>query len=52
MPRIEVTRTYLELLKPGDLVAAPSSDPRLRLERVDDCPASFHRYLYAEVGRA
>jgi len=52
MPRIEVTRTYLELLKPGDLVAAPSSDPRLRLERVDECPASFHRYLYAEVGRA
>ena len=36
MPRIEVTRTYLELLKPGDLVAAPSSDPRLRLERVDE----------------
>jgi len=52
MPRVEVTRTYLELLKPGDLVAASSSDRRLRLERVEECPASFHRYLYAEVGRA
>ena len=52
MPRVEVTRTYLELLKPGDLVAAPSADARLRLERVEECPASFHRYLYAEVGRA
>jgi GNAT superfamily N-acetyltransferase len=52
MPRVEVTRTYLELLKPGDLVAAPSVDPRLRLERVQECPASFHRYLYAAVGRA
>src|SRR5437867_6253495 len=52
MPRVEVTRTYLELLKPGDLVAAVSADPRLRLERVEQCPTSFHRYLYAEVGRA
>jgi GNAT superfamily N-acetyltransferase len=52
MPRVEVTRTYLELLKPDDLVAAPSADPRLRLERVEECPASFHRYLYVEVGRA
>lgn len=52
MPRVEVTRTYLQLLSPGDLVAASSADPRLRLERVEECPASFHRYLYAEVGRA
>lgn len=52
MPPVEVTRTYLELLKPDELVAASSPDPRLRLERVEECPASFHRYLYAEVGRA
>jgi len=52
MPRVEVTRTYLEMSSPGDLVAASSPDPRLRLERVEECPASFHRYLYAEVGRA
>ena len=51
MPRVDVTRTYLELLRPDDLVAARSGDPRLRLERVAECPASFHRYLYVEVGR-
>ena len=52
MPRVEVTRTYLELSKPEDLIGSSSADPRLRLERVERCPASFHRYLYAEVGRA
>jgi len=52
MPSVEVTRTYLEMSSPGDLVAASSPDRRLRLERVEECPASFHRYLYAEVGRA
>jgi GNAT superfamily N-acetyltransferase len=52
MPRVEVTRTYLELLKPEDLIGSSSADPRLRLERVEQCPASFHRYLYATVGRA
>ena len=31
---------------------APRPDPRARVERVGDCPASFFRYLYAEVGRA
>src|SRR5207245_11463557 len=40
------------LLEPGDLVAVASSHPSLRLERVEQCPASFHRYLYTEVGRA
>jgi hypothetical protein len=49
MPRVEVTRTYLELLEPGDLVAASSSDHRLRLERVQDCPSSHHRYPMREV---
>ena len=52
MPSVEVTRTYLEMSSPGDLVAASSPDRRLRLERVEESPASFHRYLYAEVGRA
>jgi GNAT superfamily N-acetyltransferase len=52
MPRVDVTRTYLELSRREDLVGASSPDPRLRLERVEQCPASFHRYLYAEVGRA
>jgi GNAT superfamily N-acetyltransferase len=49
---IHVTRTYLELRSPGDLqpAEAPSSTPRL--ERVGECPPSFYRYLYTEVGRA
>ena len=47
---IEVTRTYLQLTHPGDLNA--SNDPSVRIERVAECPASFYRYLYSEVGRA
>ena len=52
MPTVTVTRTFLEMLSPGDLRPAerPASAPRI--ERVEECPASFFRYLYAEVGRA
>ena len=50
--RIEVTRTYLEMTRPDQLVAAHSTEPGLRVERACACPASFYRYLYAEVGRA
>jgi GNAT superfamily N-acetyltransferase len=48
----EVKRTYLEMTSPGDLRGARTSDDRARVERVEGCPASFFRYLYAEVGRA
>ena len=51
MPRVEVLRTYLELSAPEALQPAPCPDPRARVERVEDCPPSFFRYLYAEVGR-
>jgi len=47
-----VTRTYLELTSPADLRPVPAPDPAPRIERVGQCPASFYRYLYAEVGRA
>lgn len=47
----EVKRTYLEMTAPADLQPARSKDPAARVERVDGCPASFFRYLYAEVGR-
>jgi len=47
-----VTRTYLELGSPDDLHPAPTPDPAPRIERLGECPASFYRYLYAEVGRA
>jgi ribosomal protein S18 acetylase RimI-like enzyme len=50
--RIEVTRTYLEMTRPDQLVAARSNEPGLSIEQASSCPASFYRYLYAEVGRA
>lgn len=48
----QVTRTYLELGSPTELRAVAAPDPAPRIERVGECPASFYRYLYAEVGRA
>ncbi len=51
MPTITVLRTYLEMTALSDLVAEGSAGPEVRLERVDDCPWHFYRYLYAEVGR-
>jgi GNAT superfamily N-acetyltransferase len=52
MPPVQVVRTYLEMRSPEDLRAAPIPRDVPRLERVEDCPVSFFRYLYAEVGRA
>ncbi|PYQ46334.1 MAG: N-acetyltransferase [Acidobacteria bacterium] len=49
---LEVKRTYLEMTAPSDLRPARSADPAARVERVEGCPPSFYRYLYAEVGRA
>ena len=51
MKRVEILRTYLELADPASCPAPESPDPRSRVERVLDCPASFFRYLYVEVGR-
>jgi ribosomal protein S18 acetylase RimI-like enzyme len=51
VPRIDVVRTYLQLRSRDALAGAASPDPRARIERVEGCPASFFRYLYAEVGR-
>jgi ribosomal protein S18 acetylase RimI-like enzyme len=48
----QVTRTYLELGSPAELQAVAAPVPAPRIERVGECPASFYRYLYAEVGRA
>ena len=50
MPAIEVLRTYLQMTDPGQLSPEPSPDPRARLERAAECPASFYRYLYRAVG--
>jgi GNAT superfamily N-acetyltransferase len=47
-----VTRTYLEMRSAEELRAAPSPCPKPRIERIGECPPSFFRYLYEEVGRA
>ena len=52
MPTVEVTRTYLEMRSPDDLRSTPTPQDPPRLERVEGCPSSFFRYLYAEVGKA
>jgi GNAT superfamily N-acetyltransferase len=51
MPPVTVKRTYLELTRPADLRPAATPVPEPRVERLDDCPPSFFRYLYREVGR-
>jgi GNAT superfamily N-acetyltransferase len=48
---IEVVRTYLQMTERGDFNGAPADDPQIRVEQIKECPASFYRYLYAEVGR-
>ena len=52
MPSVQVTRTYLEMASPAELRAGAAPDPAPRIERVGECPVSFFRYLYQEVGRA
>lgn len=51
MNNIEVIRTYLQMVSPDELKAALFADNRLRVEQVIECPPSFFRYLYSEVGR-
>jgi GNAT superfamily N-acetyltransferase len=48
----EVKRTYLEMNRREELRPAEAPDAAARIEQVLDCPASFYRYLYAEVGRS
>jgi ribosomal protein S18 acetylase RimI-like enzyme len=52
MATVQVVRTYLEMTSPDELRPARMPDPAPRVERLEECPASFFRYLYAEVGRA
>ena len=51
MPRVEVTRTYLELQSP-DQLRRDGAGRALRVERVGWCPPAFYRFLYGEVGRS
>jgi GNAT superfamily N-acetyltransferase len=51
MPPVAVVRTYLEMLSPEDLRPVSVPDDAPTLQRIERCPVSFFRYLYAEVGR-
>ncbi|HCF27420.1 MAG TPA: N-acetyltransferase, partial [Cyanobacteria bacterium UBA11049] len=51
MSNIEVTRTYLEMVSRHELKPAMLADDRIRIEQAIECPPSFFRYLYSEVGR-
>ena len=51
---IEVTRTYLQLTHRDELNAArlnEGDEGDAEIVQVRNCPASFYRYLYGEVGR-
>ena len=52
MALTQVTRTYLEMTSPEELRTVARPEPPPRIEEVRQCPVSFFRYLYAEVGRA
>jgi GNAT superfamily N-acetyltransferase len=47
---VHVTRTYLELLSDSQLRPATVDDPTVRVEQAIECPPSYYRYLYREVG--
>jgi GNAT superfamily N-acetyltransferase len=48
---VEVKETSLEMTRPEDLNYFHLDDARARIEQAVECPASFFRYLYREVGR-
>jgi GNAT superfamily N-acetyltransferase len=50
MPRTAI-RTWLELTGPAQLRPAAVAGGNVRVDRVAQCPPSFWRYLYTEVGR-
>jgi GNAT superfamily N-acetyltransferase len=50
MSEIDAVRTYLEMNE-APQERRPFPDPSCRVERVRTCPASFYRFLYAEVGK-
>ena len=52
MPTVRVVRTYLEMQSAAELQPARVPQDAPRIERMEECPGSFFRYLYAEVGRA
>jgi ribosomal protein S18 acetylase RimI-like enzyme len=49
--QIEVTRTYLQLTRRNELKPGRVDGSLAQTVQAVSCPASFYRYLYAEVGR-
>lgn len=49
--QVEVKRTYLQMMAPGELAPFVLDDIRIRVEQAVECPPSFYRYIYREVGR-
>ena len=50
MPATAVTRTYLEQRDPTQLRAPGRRPDGARIDPIRECPPSFYRWLYAEVG--
>ena len=48
---MQVTRTYLEMRAPDELVPPGLGPVGARIERVEASPPSLYRHLYSEVGR-
>jgi GNAT superfamily N-acetyltransferase len=48
---VTIRRTYLQMLDQSELAPARLADERVRIDQSFECPASFFRYLYREVGR-
>jgi hypothetical protein len=46
-----ITRTYLEMRQRSEFSPVQNGDARIRIEKIGNCPTSFLRYLYREVGR-
>jgi len=47
----EVTRTYLEMRTPAELLGAKLDDQLIRIEQQLNCSVELFRLLYREVGR-
>lgn len=48
---MEITRTYLEMRAPVELLAARNPDPLIKIAEQPDCSIELFRFLYREVGR-
>jgi GNAT superfamily N-acetyltransferase len=48
--QVEVIRTYLQMIRPDQHQRVELTDPRAQVVHLTNCPPSFYRYLYIEVG--